>query len=69
MEGGALAKHIFAHQRQGKCTQSKARRLIQHLMTQWQGYLLQSLKSLSAIENTASALISISRTKHCLKFR
>ena len=28
-------------------------------------YLLQSFKSLSAIENTASALISMSRTKHC----
>lgn len=31
-----------------------------------QNYLLQSFRSLSAIENTASALISISRTKHCL---
>ena len=30
-------------------------------------YLLQSFKSLSAIENTASALISISRTTHCLE--
>ena len=30
-------------------------------------YLLQSFKSLSAIENTASALISISRTRHCLE--
>ena len=29
-------------------------------------YLLQSFRSLSAIENTASALISISRTRHCL---
>ena len=33
------------------------------------GYLLQSFKSLSAIENTASALISISRTRHCLESR
>jgi len=30
---------------------------------------LQSFKSLSAIENTASALISISRTMHCFEFR
>ncbi|OIQ65697.1 hypothetical protein GALL_527440 [mine drainage metagenome] len=28
-------------------------------------YLLQSVKSLSAIENTESALISMSRTTHC----
>ena len=28
-------------------------------------YLVQSFKSLSVIENTASALISISRTTHC----
>src|SRR5689334_411421 len=28
-------------------------------------YLLQSFRSLSAIENTASALISMSRTKQC----
>ena len=30
-----------------------------------QDYLLQSFKSLSAIENTASALISIPLTRHC----
>jgi hypothetical protein len=35
----------------------------------WWRYLLQSFKSLSAIENTASALISISRTRHCLESR
>ena len=29
------------------------------------GYLRQSFKSLSAIENTASALISIPFTRHC----
>src|ERR1700761_5363520 len=29
-------------------------------------YLLQSFRSLSEIENTASALISMSRTTHCL---
>ena len=34
-----------------------------------QDYLLQSFKSLSAIENTASALISILRTTHCLASR
>ena len=33
------------------------------------GYLLQSFRSLSAIENTASALISMSRTMHCLESR
>ena len=38
-----------------------ARRLIRR-----PGYLLQFFKSLSAIENTASALISMSRTRHCL---
>ncbi|MEA2952187.1 MAG: hypothetical protein QOJ96_1707 [Alphaproteobacteria bacterium] len=32
-------------------------------------YLLQSFKSLSAIEKTASALTSISRTRHCLESR
>ena len=29
------------------------------------GYFVQSFRSLSAIENTASALISMSRTTHC----
>ena len=42
----------------------------QRLRADVQGrYLLQSFKSLSAIENTASALISISRTRHCLESR
>ncbi len=31
----------------------------------FRGYVLQSFRSLSAIENTASALISMSRTKQC----
>ena len=33
------------------------------------GYLLQSFKSLSATENTASALISMSRTMQCFEPR
>ena len=60
----ALALRISAHQRQGGCGRRNARRLNAGF-----GYLLQSFKSLSAIENTASALISISRTRHCLESR
>jgi len=45
------------------------RGLIHDLTPPRQGYLLQSFKSLSAIENTASDLISTSRTKHCFEPR
>ena len=50
MAGGALALRISAPERQGV---SGSR------------YFVQSFRSLSAIENTASALISMSRTTHC----
>jgi hypothetical protein len=33
------------------------------------GYCLQSFKSLSVIENTASRLISMSRARHCFESR
>src|SRR5580704_17226047 len=60
MYGGNMALRISAQQRE-------------NLKPDWRSavryrglaYLLQSLRSLSAIENTASALISMSRTKHC----
>src|SRR4051794_34622629 len=64
MECSALALRISPHQRQGGRRRCNAGRLKPGF-----GYLLQSFKSLSAIENTASALISISRTRHCRESR
>ena len=59
-----MALRISAHARQGGCRQGSSGEL-----RCCRSYLLQSFKSLSAIENTASALISISRTMHCLASR
>src|ERR1700730_6920746 len=71
VERRQMALRISAHQRQGRYRQGDACRLkpddaAAGLLVA-EHYFLQSFKSLSAIENTASALISISRTKHCLE--
>ena len=53
------ALRIPAHARQGVSRYSRLLRMRRG------SYFVQSFRSLSAIENTASALISISRTTHC----
>ncbi|MEY9590492.1 hypothetical protein ABIA06_002783 [Bradyrhizobium yuanmingense] len=60
-----VGEHPKWHAVKWRCEISAPERQGVSCQNRFERYLVQSFRSLSAIENTASALISISRTTHC----